>query len=108
MIKIGAIKRTCRDYEKDGRKFTITYELQEREEPRGPAHLIRVSLVEKEGPEEQIVTGCNVELFYLRPEIGLKLNDIISGAKEPVFPVHVADIVRDKMIDDGVQTKAYF
>lgn len=98
MAESSLIRKTSRRYEKEGREFTVTYELREHVGAQGSEHLIRVSLVESDGNGDRNKTGCSVELTYLRPELGFRLFEIISGAEEPVFPVHVSDIVRDQIL----------
>ncbi len=109
MAESNLIKKSSRKYENEGREFTVTYELREHVGVQGSEHLIRVSLVEGDGNGDRKKTGCSVELTYLRPELGFRLFEIISGATEPVFPVHVSDIVRDQILGGNLAgAKTYF
>jgi len=100
------LKQSTRSVLKNGREFIIFYELGT-QVTSGKSVYIRARLKEK-SPLGQEKAGSCVELTYLYPEIGEKIFDLIANAQEPVFPVHLPEIVRDQLSAALFGIKPYF
>ncbi len=91
----AVLKERIREYYQDGRTFVIRYELESLNDTE--SYLIRAHLTEERtngnGPE----TVSSVELVYPYRELGEHLFDLIQNASDPVFPVHLPEIVRDQI-----------
>lgn len=92
------ILRECtRSFSREGREFTASYFLGEESDAEGKRCFIRAALRETNEEGTDIVTSTAVDLLYLRTDIGKRIFEVIAGAEDPVFPVHVPDIVRDQI-----------
>jgi len=101
------VRESVRSLQREGREFVLHYTFTTEETEEGQRCRIQASLSEK-------VTGgaprsnCSVELPYLDLDAGRKLFEMIAGAEDPVFPVHVADIVRDHLLEVFTSTGTGF
>ena len=94
MFATSILKESTKQYRHDGRTFLIRYRL---ESIQPESYLLRGYLKE-ELPEvnspEAIYT---VELEYPYRELGERLFDFIQNASDPLFPVHLQEIVHDQI-----------
>ncbi len=97
MAEDKTIKECTRSFSVEGREFTASYLLREEHGAGGERCVIRAVLREtgKAGSDKE--SSASVELIYLHPAVGRRIFDAITGAKDPVFPVHLPDIVRDQI-----------
>jgi hypothetical protein len=91
------LRQSTRSVSRDGREFVLCYNLTVRDTEQGPECCIQASLKEKSERGTERETGCSVEMSSLKPEATRKIFEIIAGAEDPVFPVHVPEIVRDQL-----------
>ncbi|HHY16719.1 MAG TPA: hypothetical protein GX524_01460 [Firmicutes bacterium] len=95
MSESAILKESTRDYCQDGRKFVVRYEFVSRKNPE--AYLIRALLKEKTADGQDLETTSSVELGYPYLKLGEQIFDLIKDAPNPVFPVHLYEIVRDQI-----------
>ncbi len=95
MSKTAVLKECIRKYSQDGRTFVIRYELESLTDTE--SYLIRAHLREERINGNGQETVSSVELVYPYHELGEHLFDLIQNAPDPVFPVHVPEIVRDQI-----------
>ena len=88
-------KEASRSFVGDGREFTLNYQLSSLTQEG--KRLITALSVEKSPTSKNSETSCSVQISNLSPETTLKLFLLITGAQDPVFPVHLPDIVRDQI-----------
>ncbi|HHW18336.1 MAG TPA: hypothetical protein GXX30_05490 [Firmicutes bacterium] len=93
----ATIKKSTRNFWKDGREFLVSYELKTHESSGTSGYLIRAHLKEKSPEGKEKETGSCVELLYLYQEVSERIFNLIANAEEPVFPIHLPDIVRDEI-----------
>ena len=86
-------KEASRSFVGDGREFTLNYQLSSLTQEG--KRLITALSVEKSPTNMNSETSCSVQISNLSPETILELFMLITGAEDPVFPVHLPDIVRD-------------
>lgn len=90
------VKRTTRSCCHEGRKFVIRYELEPL--PACEAYLIRASLEEMGSDGKGLhALPSTVEVMCPYRNLGEKLFELISNTPDPVFPVHLPEILRDQI-----------
>ena len=97
MVEDRIIRECTKSFEVEGREFTVKYVLCEEDSNGHKRFVIRAVLKETSNAGSGIESSASVELIYLHPEIGRRIFDTIAGAEDPVFPVHLEDIVRDQI-----------
>ncbi|HHY11639.1 MAG TPA: hypothetical protein GX529_03320 [Firmicutes bacterium] len=95
MTRTAVSKESIRNYCQDGREFVIRYEFESHTNPE--AYLIRAHLKEIQTGGQYPETTSSVELLCPYRELGEKLFDLINNAPDPVFPIHLPEIVRDQI-----------
>lgn len=91
-----SVKRSTRSYCQDGREFVIHYELETHTVQK--TCLIRAHLEEIPADGQCAETSStSVEVLCPYRELGERLFDLINNAPDPVFPVHLPEIVRDQI-----------
>lgn len=80
-----------RTFEHDRRAYRITYTMDENED----TCIISVCLSTLEEGLGEAPTTSAVSIIGLTAAQRHALFEMISGAKEPLFPVHLYDVVRD-------------
>lgn len=91
-----AVRKSTRSCCQDGREFVIHYEFETHTVPE--ACLIRAYLEEVPGEGQGVqTTSTSVEVLCPYRELGERLFDLINSAPDPVFPVHLPEIVRDQI-----------
>ncbi|MGI6643093.1 MAG: hypothetical protein ACOX3V_03725 [Bacillota bacterium] len=93
----NVLKEVTRSFSDEGREFTVVYQLGEKEGPYESKCFLRASLMEKDSSGFDKTTGCYIDFLYLDTRTSLRIFDAIAGAKAPVMPVHLPEIVRDKL-----------
>jgi len=91
------LKERVRTFSKEGREFVVSYQLGTRINRETACYLIRAYLKEKSARGQEKETGSFVELPYPYGQISERIFDLISNASDPVFPVHLPEIVRDEL-----------
>lgn len=91
------IRECTRSFAREGREFTATYLLGEGDDLQGKRFFIRAELKETADDGTVKESRADVDLVCLSPEIGRRIFETIASAEDPVFPVHVPDIVRDQL-----------
>lgn len=91
------IRECTRSFSKEGREFTAIYLLAEGEEIEGKGYVIHASLRETRTDGAETESSAVVQLAYLSPDMGKQIFEMIAGADDPVFPVHVPEIIRDQI-----------
>ncbi len=101
MSACRVLRESVRSVYRDGREFVLSYSLSVRDAQGGPECYIQASLRERgeQGAEKE--TGCSVDMSSLRPEATRRIFEVIAGAEDPVFPVHIPEIVRDQLSASG-------
>jgi hypothetical protein len=97
MFEDKTIKECTRSFRVEGREFTASYLLREEPGAGGERCVIRAILRETDKTGRGKESSASVELVYLHPDLGMRIFEAIAGAKDPVFPVHLPDIVRDQI-----------
>ncbi|HHX28947.1 MAG TPA: hypothetical protein GX716_08090 [Firmicutes bacterium] len=97
MFDVHVIKEATRTFSMEGRQFTASYLLGEERDAEGQRCVIRAVLREAGNAGSHKESTASVQLIYLHPDIGRRIFEVIAGAEEPVFPVHLPDIVRDQI-----------
>jgi len=90
----------------DGRDFSLSYTLTLTESHEGQSCTIAVSLRERDRQGNERESSCTVELAHIRLEAASLLFEKISGPLEPLFPVHLPDVVRDLLSPDELMRVA--
>ena len=62
--------------------------------------MIQASLRERSELGLDKETGCSVEMSRIQPEVMRKIFEAITSAEDPVFPVHIPEIVHDQLSPD--------
>lgn len=88
---------SVRSVSRDGREFVLFYSLAIRDTNRGPEPYIQASLKEKAGNGDHREAEYTVEMSLIEPEVMKRIFETIASARDPVFPVHVPEIVRDQL-----------
>lgn len=90
-------KETSRFFAEDGREFSLSYRLSSLTpgDSQGKTLLITALSVETSQTQKNSEASCSVQISNLSPEAILHLFMLIADAEDPVFPVHLPDIVRD-------------
>lgn len=91
------IRECTRSFAREGREFTTSYLLGEHDGSQGKRFFIRAALKESGGRGAEKESSTVVDLVYLAPDIGRRIYELIAGAEDPVFPVHIPDIIRDQI-----------
>ena len=97
MIEDRIIRECTKSFGAEGREFTVTYILSEEDTNGHKRFVIRAVLREASDTGSGIESSASVELIYLHPDIGRRIFETVAGAEDPVFPVHLGDIVRDQI-----------
>lgn len=97
MAECRVLRESVRSLSRDGRKFVLHYSLKTQDTEEGQQYCIQACLNERTGPGEERETGCSVQLSHVQPDMGRKIFELIAGADDPVFPVHVPEIVSDQL-----------
>ncbi|HHY44966.1 MAG TPA: hypothetical protein GX512_04560 [Firmicutes bacterium] len=97
MVEDRIIKECTKSFGVEGREFTVKYVFCEEDANGHKRFVIRAVLKEAGSTGLERESSASVELIYLHPEIGRRIFDTIAGAEDPVFPVHLGDIVRDQI-----------
>lgn len=95
MTRTVVCKKSVRKHCQDGREFMIHYEFESHTNPE--SYSIRAHLKEIQEDGQHIETSSSIELLCPYPELGEKLFDLIENASEPVFPIHLQEIVQDQI-----------
>ncbi len=95
MTKPAVSKENIRKHLQDGREFVLRYEFEPQANPE--TYLIRAHLGEIQGENRRLEPTSFIELRCPYKDLSEKLYDFISDAREPVFPIHLPDIVRDQI-----------
>ncbi|HHW26155.1 MAG TPA: hypothetical protein GXX23_02305 [Firmicutes bacterium] len=95
----NTVKETSRSFVDGEREFFLTYRLsaQTTGDGRDQRHSITAFSVEKSKASTQKESTCSVHIMNLSAETSLRLFELIAQAESPVFPCHLADIVRDQI-----------
>lgn len=89
-----AVKKSTRNYCQDGREFVIHYEFEASAVQE--TCLIRAHLEEiQPAGKSTHAASISVEVVCPYRELGERLFDLINNASDPVFPVHLPEILRD-------------
>ncbi|MGI6662210.1 MAG: hypothetical protein ACOX4B_01835 [Bacillota bacterium] len=97
MVEDRIIKECTKTFGVEDRYFTVKYVFCEEDVGRHKRFVIRAVLKEAGHAGSETESSASAELIYLHPEIGRRIFDTIAGAKDPVFPVHLEDIIRDQI-----------
>ncbi len=97
MAECRVLRESVRSLSRDGREFVLHYSLRTQDTEEGQQYCIQASLNERTGPGPDRETGCSIQLSHIQPDMGKKIFELIAGAEDPVFPVHVPEIVRDQL-----------
>ncbi len=95
MTRTTVSKESIRNYCQDGREFEIRYELESHTNPE--TFLIRAHLKEIHEDGKSTQTSSSIELLCPYPELSEKLFDFIRNASDPIFPIHLPEIVQDQI-----------
>ncbi len=88
-------KECTRKYCKDGREFIIHYEFVPFVD--SDTYLIKAQLEELQTGDKCTTAVSCIELVCPYPELSQKLFDFINDAQEPIFPVHLPEIIHDQI-----------
>ena len=91
------VRESVRTLERDGRQFVIRYSLATQKVEDGEHCLIQASVSETSASASDSTTGYCVETSFVQPEAVRRIFDMIAEAEDPVFPVHVPEIIRDQL-----------
>lgn len=97
MKECHVVRESERSLERDGREFVIRYSFGTRQTGEGQQCCIEASLCERTETGAGTRTGCSVEMQHVHPDMVRGIFEMIAGAEDPVFPVHVPEIVRDQL-----------
>lgn len=86
-----------RSLQVEGRDLVLRYSYVAEETDGGPRCRIEASLTETSGDRTGSTTGCCVEMSHVQPDAVKRIFEMIVLAEDPVFPVHVPEIVRDQL-----------
>jgi hypothetical protein len=100
MSTCRVLRESVRAVSMDGREFVLSYSFAVRDTDEGPRCLIQASLRERSELGLDKETGCSVEMSRIQPEVMRKIFEAITSAEDPVFPVHVPEIVHDQLSPD--------
>jgi len=90
-------RESVRSLRREGRDFVLRYSFTTEEKDGGQQCRIQASLTESGAPGADVAKGCSVEMSHVRPDTVRRIFEMIAGAEDPVFPVHVPEIVRDQL-----------
>ena len=90
-------RESVRSVRREGRDFLLRYSFTTEEKDGGQQCRIQASLTENNAPGDDTTTGCSVEMSHVQPDMVKRIFEVIAGAEDPVFPVHVPEIVRDQL-----------
>lgn len=90
------LRESVRSLRREGRDFVLRYSFTTEDRDGARQSRIQASLTETNGPLDT-TTGCSVELSHVQPDAARSIFEMIAGAEDPVFPVHVPEIVRDQL-----------
>ncbi|MGE5580753.1 MAG: hypothetical protein ACM3WU_12050 [Bacillota bacterium] len=106
------VRESVRTLEREGRQFVIRYSLATHETEDGEQCLIQASVSETNASGADSTTGYSVETSFVQPETVKRIFEMIAGAEDPVFPIHVPEIIRDQLAAMSMvavtSTKSYF
>jgi len=106
------VRESVRTLEKEGRQFVIRYSLETQKVECGEQCLIQASVSETTASGPGSTTGYSVETSFVQPEAVRRIFEMIATAEDPVFPVHVPEIIRDQLAAMSMAavtaTKDYF
>lgn len=90
-------RESVRSLRREGRDFVLRYSFTTEEKDGGQQCRIQASLTESNVPEPNVTRGCSVEMSHVLPDTARRIFEMIAGAEDPVFPVHVPEIVSDQL-----------
>jgi hypothetical protein len=91
------LRESVRSLSREGREFVLHYSLALQDCEEGQQCRIQALLNERTPAGADRETGCSVEVSLIQPETGKRIFEMIAGAEDPVFPVHVPEIERDQL-----------
>lgn len=99
MPETRIICETKRSISLQERQYELTYTLGVCRDSNATEHFIISASLKSLGlaAEDPVEKSCTVDLLYVYPEVSKRIFDLIASAREPVFPVHVPEIVRDQI-----------
>lgn len=97
MSRCHVLRESVRSLSRDGQEFVLSYALGVLETTDNSQCCIQASLKARDGLGRDSESGCTVAISHLQPELGRRIFELIAEAEDPVFPVHVPDIVRDQL-----------
>lgn len=97
MAEDRVLRESVRSLSREGREFVLRYSLAMQDTENGQQCCIQASVNERTNLGTDRQTGCRVEMSHVHPDMGKRIFEFIAGAEEPVFPVHVPEIVRDQL-----------
>ncbi|HHY75374.1 MAG TPA: hypothetical protein GX500_01165 [Firmicutes bacterium] len=97
MVEDRIIEECTRSFEVEGRNFTVKYFFCEEDAGGHSRFVIRAVLKESRDAGPETESRASVELTYIHPEVGRRIFDTLKRAEDPVFPVHLGDVVRDQI-----------
>gem|GEM_PF-653351 len=87
------IQRMTREHFQDGRHFLIDYEFCSNDDPKICS--IKATLMEKSEDDVAYERVSCVEISHLNYQLIERIFCHIENAADPVFPVHIPDIIKD-------------
>ena len=81
----------------EGRDLVLRYSYVTEDRDGGPRCRIDASLTERSSDGTDSTTGYCVEMSHVQPDAVKRIFEMIVLAEDPVFPVHVPEIVRDQL-----------
>lgn len=81
----------------EGRDLVLRYSYVTVDRDGGPMCRIDASLTERSGDGTGSTTSYRVEMSHVQPDAVKRIFEMIVMAEDPVFPVHVPEIVRDQL-----------
>ncbi len=97
MNECGVVRESVRSLTRDDREFVLRYSMTTRESREGPQCYIEASVCETAGKGSSTRSGCRVEMSHVHVDVVRRIFELIAGAEDPVFPVHVPEIVLDQL-----------